>query len=409
MFMRVRTDLEMTSELSKDTTVVHAITHDQGKVIGAVNVIKASSHRSSAEVTLVGLQMKVWRFLAKSAGDGATKTKEEKAAATLLKIVNKICSLLENRQLRPPRSEHGELASAAAKDSRVMVKGEFGLTNKYICGGKVDLSVRVYADHTWQNEIAGYEFKSSNGSDVISRQQQHKSVRLNGAILLDLEQRGVDISNSYPIIAEGWGLALDFYTLRRYDNVLGAGRTTLSRVWLPSHEVQLKQFLSSDSLHMLLAFAASGKILGYLEKEEEEFSDSLFFGPSISRDFTSTSSIHRNAIATLGRNFMDLKANGTYRGASLSTASISSLSSGSQFNIGAWPKGSLTASTKNNSDSERIHPQNRPKASQPHRHITQPTSTPQPAPAKPPSVTTYRHNHDGSVTISATHSKYLIE
>ncbi|KAK3833284.1 MAG: hypothetical protein JOS17DRAFT_789336 [Linnemannia elongata] len=49
------------------------------------------------------------------------------------------------------------------------------------------------------NEIAVYEFKSSNASDAVRRLQQHKSVRLNGVILLDLEQRGVNISNSYPI------------------------------------------------------------------------------------------------------------------------------------------------------------------------------------------------------------------
>lgn len=152
------------------------------------------------------------------------------------------------------------------------------------------------------------------------------------------------------------------------------------------------------------------KILDYLEKEEEEFSDSSFLSPSISRDITSTSSIHRDSIAKLGRNFMDLKANGTYHGAGPSTASISSSSSESQFNIRAWPKGSSTASTMNNSDNERLHPlQNRSKVSQPHRHATQPAPAPQTAPTKPPSVTTHRHNHDGSVTISAIHWKHLIE
>ncbi|KAG0264777.1 hypothetical protein BGZ95_003525 [Linnemannia exigua] len=48
---------------------------------------------------------------------------------------------------------------------------------------------------------------------------------------------------------------MDSYTLRRYEDVLGAGRSTLVSVWLPSSEAQLKRFLKSDSLHMLLAFA----------------------------------------------------------------------------------------------------------------------------------------------------------
>ena len=69
-----------------------------------------------------------------------------------------------------------------------------------------------------------YEFKSCGASDAIYSQQQQKSVRLNSAILLNLVQRGVDISNSYPVIAEGRGLALDLYTLRWFDDVLGAWR-----------------------------------------------------------------------------------------------------------------------------------------------------------------------------------------
>ncbi|KAG0225738.1 hypothetical protein BGW41_004577 [Actinomortierella wolfii] len=195
------------------------------------------------EITLIGLQVKVWKLLAESATDGLPKSKEQRATMMVLKAVSQICSLLENRQLQPPHSEHvfvsvwsnimnllfqdslirvipGELTSAAAKDSRTMVEEEFGLTTRYICGRKVDLSVRVYADHTWQNEIAVYEFKTATLSDATCLQQQQKSVRLNGAILLDLERRGVDIRHQFPIIAEGRGLALDFYTLRRYEDIL---------------------------------------------------------------------------------------------------------------------------------------------------------------------------------------------
>lgn len=147
--------------------------------------------------------------------------------------------------------------STAARSCRVMVEEEFGTTNKYVGGRKVDMSIRIYADHTWENEICVFEFKSTRVSEVICQQQQRKSVRLNGAILLDLEKRGLNIADSYPVIAEGRGLAMDFYTLRRYEDVLGAGRSTLASVWLPSSDAQLKRFLKSDSLHMLLAFAVS--------------------------------------------------------------------------------------------------------------------------------------------------------
>ncbi|KAF9417759.1 hypothetical protein BGZ94_009868 [Podila epigama] len=232
-----------------------------------------------AESTLIGLQLKVMELLQQSLGKGATgRTKDQKAVHVVLMIMNHICSLMATEQLAPPLSEHafvsawayifnvlfhsskvrampGELTSTATRRTRLMVEEEFGATNRYICGRKVDMSIRVYADHTWENEICVCELKSANASKVVCEQQQRKSVRLNGAILLELEERGLDICNSYPIIAEGRGLVMDFYTLRRYDDILGSGRSTLSDVWLPSHESQLKQFLKSDSLHVLLAFA----------------------------------------------------------------------------------------------------------------------------------------------------------
>ncbi|KAG0336779.1 hypothetical protein BG004_007900 [Podila humilis] len=114
----------------------------------------------------------------------------------------------------------GELMSTAAKDFRALAG--------YICGRKVDLSVRVYADHSWDNEIAVNEFKIATSSDPTCLQQQRKSVRSHR-------------------------LSLDFYTLRRYEDILGADRSTLCRVWLP----RMRKFLKSDSLHVLLTFGAS--------------------------------------------------------------------------------------------------------------------------------------------------------
>ncbi|KAG9070416.1 hypothetical protein KI688_009753 [Linnemannia hyalina] len=239
-----------------------------------------------AEPSLLDLQLKVWELLSQFA-KLTVRDKEQKAVHAALMTMSHICSLLAIGQLEPPTSEHvyvsawtqifntlfhgskvraipGELMSTAAKNCRLLIEDEFGQTNKYICGRKVDMSIRVYADHTWDNEICVFEFKSSNASEALCRQQQRKSVRLNGAILLDLEKRGLDITKSYPVIAEGRGLVVDFYTLRRYEDILGAGRSTMSSVWLPSHVSQLKPFLKSNSLHVLLEFA------GYPESENSE-------------------------------------------------------------------------------------------------------------------------------------------
>ncbi|KAG0264778.1 hypothetical protein BGZ95_003526 [Linnemannia exigua] len=164
-----------------------------------------------AEATLIGLQVKVWELLGNSARETGIKTKEQKAVHTVLMVVSHICSLLATEQFAPPTSEHvfvsawthilnvlfydskiraipGELVSTAARSCRVMVEEEFGTTNKYIGGRKVDMSIRIYADHTWENEICVFEFRSTRVSEAICQQQQRKSVRLNCAILLDLEK-----------------------------------------------------------------------------------------------------------------------------------------------------------------------------------------------------------------------------
>ncbi|KAG0351255.1 hypothetical protein BGZ54_003346, partial [Gamsiella multidivaricata] len=113
------------------------------------------------------------------------------------------------------------------------------------------MSLRVYSNFSWETEISVFEFKPANASADVCDHQQRKSVRLNTAVLLE---RGLDAAVHFPVIAEGRGLHLDFYTLRRYEDVHGAGKTTSKSVWLPYDEYTLKEWLMSDSLHILLAF-----------------------------------------------------------------------------------------------------------------------------------------------------------
>ncbi|KAF9201055.1 hypothetical protein BGZ49_008723, partial [Haplosporangium sp. Z 27] len=42
--------------------------------------------------------------------------------------------------------------------------------------------------------------------------------------------------------AEGQGLVLEFYELRRYEDVIGTGKT--SRAWLPYDELSLKRMVA---------------------------------------------------------------------------------------------------------------------------------------------------------------------
>ncbi|KAF9994445.1 hypothetical protein BGZ80_007806, partial [Entomortierella chlamydospora] len=198
------------------------------------------------EPTLWGLQGRVWELLSQMGKGTEPKSKDEKVRLAVLMIINHLCGMISSNQLSPPTSEHvsvsvwsftmgllfggqairviptdtnpvmstGELGSSATKNARLLVENEFGTTTKYVCGRKVDLSVRIFADFSWENEISIYEFKSGTVADDSCEQQQRKAVRLNAAILLELEKQGVDITKVFPVIAEGRGLSMDLYTLR---------------------------------------------------------------------------------------------------------------------------------------------------------------------------------------------------
>lgn len=115
------------------------------------------------------------------------------------------------------------------------------------------MTIRVFVEKKWAEEIYIFECKPKV-TDTTCVIQQQKSVRLNASILLALESRGLDIEQWYPIIAETRGLAIGFYTLRRYNDVLGAGHATEQRTWLPSDYSELRAFLQSKTLEVLLGF-----------------------------------------------------------------------------------------------------------------------------------------------------------
>ncbi|KAG0290478.1 hypothetical protein BGZ96_006066 [Linnemannia gamsii] len=207
-------------------------------------------------------------------------TPEKTAVYRILQIMNQIILWIELGLFETPTSEQvyvsawsllfnillsdsgiraipGDLVSKASANARQQTEDAFGSTTSASRGRKVDLSIRIRVDNQWKTEIAIFEFKSSSSTPEMCKKQQQKSVRINAAILLDLASRGLHIDKSYPIIAEGRALGMDFYTLRRYQDVLGAGRSTPKGVSLPSQVDDLKSFLESDTMITLLAFRES--------------------------------------------------------------------------------------------------------------------------------------------------------
>ncbi|KAF9580570.1 hypothetical protein BGW38_002722 [Lunasporangiospora selenospora] len=178
------------------------------------------------EPDFVNLQQKMWQLLSEAAS--SKKTQEGKTS--------------------------GELASKASASARQIAEQTYGSTTSTPYGRKIDMSIRIQVQNEWRQEVIIFEFKSSQVTKLMLQRQQRKSVRLNAAIILDLEARGLNIERSFPIVAEGQGLSLDFYTIRRYGDVLGAGRATAKGISLPSQLSELKTFLQGDTIATLLAF-----------------------------------------------------------------------------------------------------------------------------------------------------------
>ncbi|KAF9579219.1 hypothetical protein BGW38_004608 [Lunasporangiospora selenospora] len=205
------------------------------------------------------------------------RTKEDQEIYVFLKIICQILMWLEHGLFVRPTSEHvyvsawssifntlfaggglrvipGELASQASKHCRQLTEDGFGTRSANGTNGrKVDLTLRVLVDSNWIGEVAVFESKPVV-TDATCVKQQNKSVRLNAAILYNLESRGLDISQWYPIIAETRALAADFYTIKRYEDVLGVGKATKMKCWIPADCSQLKGFLRSESMNILLGF-----------------------------------------------------------------------------------------------------------------------------------------------------------
>jgi hypothetical protein len=120
---------------------------------------------------------------------------------------------------------------------------------------KVDQTLRVMVNGAWSGEVAIFESKPVVSDATCER--QHKSIRLNTAILTNLESHGLDISRWYPIIAETRAASADFYTIKKYEDVLGVGRATTRKCWIPTHSCQLKGFLRSRTIEALLGFRLS--------------------------------------------------------------------------------------------------------------------------------------------------------
>ncbi|KAG0249829.1 hypothetical protein DFQ27_009764 [Actinomortierella ambigua] len=148
----------------------------------------------------------------------------------------------------------GESVSKASADARRRAETGQGLENsKAPAGRKGDTALWIQLDNDLQTAIAVFEIKSANSSAQALETQQEESILRNMALLWDLQKRGLNHVQQYPVVAVGEGLRLDLYTLRRYDDIFGAGWATKNRMVLPEDDWGLKSFLQGEGLATLFA------------------------------------------------------------------------------------------------------------------------------------------------------------
>ncbi|KAF8928675.1 hypothetical protein BGZ47_001485, partial [Haplosporangium gracile] len=229
-----------------------------------------------AVMSIESLQKFAYESLLQCVDPRLTRASKEKYL--VLKIVSQVLHWLENDNFAAPLSEHvfvsawsdilntlfaqsglrgipGELGSRASRDSRSLAESVFGGKMAISSSSrKVDLTIRIFVDKSWADEIYVLSVSPKLATYLVCQAQQGNSVHPNTAILLTLEEKGLDITQWYPIIAEIRALSIDFYTLRRYGDVIGADRATHEKVWLPSGTTKLDAFLSSRSFEVLLGF-----------------------------------------------------------------------------------------------------------------------------------------------------------
>ncbi|KAG0247188.1 hypothetical protein DFQ27_002447, partial [Actinomortierella ambigua] len=101
-----------------------------------------------------------------------------------------------------PKKKSPSKKSPSKKSPSKKSSSQKSLKKKRPAGRKVDISVRIFFDNGVKIEIVVFEFKSSNATPQTLETQQKKSLRLNTAILLDLQKRGLDIAQHFPIIID---------------------------------------------------------------------------------------------------------------------------------------------------------------------------------------------------------------
>ncbi|KAG0051887.1 hypothetical protein BGZ83_003214 [Gryganskiella cystojenkinii] len=170
--------------------------------------------------------------------------------------------------------------------------------------------------------------------------------------------------------------------------------TLLQKVLGPDYGGEVSTSDASGTSPAIAVESSSESILDYLEKGDDD--DSSYLSPSISRDVTSTSSIHRHSKLT-GRSSLDLRSTGTYHGTGHSTTPSS------QFSITAWPTAAAAAISK-------TAPTKPASQHRPHDHLHRPSQDGASSITATATVAqAHRHNADGTVTITAVHWQHLIE
>ncbi|CAO3614907.1 unnamed protein product [Cunninghamella blakesleeana] len=139
----------------------------------------------------------------------------------------------------------GETASIATKYDRQVNETMHACTSKNIGGKKIDLLL-CCNDTNPPYEPSSIEIKTSNVSETTDIIQRNKNIRINKSILSRIINCTNDDETSV-LEMDIIGFSCCIYSIKKYDDIVAAVKITKDDLYLPTDELELKDFLEDDA------------------------------------------------------------------------------------------------------------------------------------------------------------------
>jgi len=153
----------------------------------------------------------------------------------------------------------GELSVKETRKERLLQETTFAFKEHNIRGRKVDLLFQAkHKNHTGKEvrtNLAVFEAKCATTNNDTLLVQTRKNLRLNKTVIASL--RRMNVKQQSPFILDLQGPRAFIYTIKKFEDVYGAGPVTGSTIRLPTMVSELSALLDRLDLVLLLKVAVS--------------------------------------------------------------------------------------------------------------------------------------------------------